>query len=341
MTDYDAKIPAYDAILLVSFGGPEKPEDVMPFLQNVTRGRNVPPQRLAEVAQHYYYLGGRSPINDQCRAIQATLRDRLEARGWHLPVYWGNRHWHPFLVDTIRQMAADGVHRALAVVTSAFGSYPSCRQYLEDIASARQAIGETAPQIDRVRLFFNHPDFLQAVADRAREALSALPPAASSSASLIFTAHSIPLVMAERSPYVAQLEEACRLVAEQLGLAEWRLAYQSRSGPPTTPWLEPDILDVLRDLAGRGEKRPVALVPIGFLSDHVELLYDLDVQAAALAKELGIPLVRAKTVGEHPTFMEGLCDLLEERLLNLPTRKVAGRLPPCPDVCPADCCRLG
>ena len=236
---------SYDALLIVSFGGPEGPDDVLPFLENVTRGRNIPRDRLMEVAEHYHHFGGISPINGEIRGLLGKLVQELNANGPHLPVYWGNRNWHPMLGDVVEQMADDGVRHALAFVTSPFGSYSSCRQYREDIARARAEVGERAPQIDVIRRFYNHPGFIEAVADRATAALAELPDDRRAAAHLLFTAHSIPTVMASTGPYEAQLREACRLVAEALGRdsqagAPWQLAFQSRSGPPSQPWLEPE-----------------------------------------------------------------------------------------------------
>src|SRR5580692_7012860 len=259
---------AYDALLVLSFGGPEKSDDVIPFLENVLRGRNVPRERILGVAEHYYHFGGKSPINDQARALIAGLEGELASHGPHLPIYWGNRNWHPLLADTLRQMKADGVRRALAFVTSIFSSYSGCRQYLEDIERARAEV-DGAPQIDKLRKFYNHPLFIEAQADEVRAALGGRP------AELIFTAHSIPLSMAETSDYQEQLRESCRLVSENLGLTDWRLVYQSRSGAPGQPWLEPDIGDVVRELEP-GTR--VAVVPIGFVSDHIEVIYDLDTE---------------------------------------------------------------
>ncbi|MFN7936221.1 MAG: ferrochelatase [Bryobacteraceae bacterium] len=291
---------SYDAFLLVSFGGPEQPEDVMPFLENVTRGRNVPRERLLEVAEHYHHFDGRSPINDQNRALMAALRQELD-----LPIYWGNRNWHPFLKDTLQQMKQDGVKRALAFVTSAFSSYSGCRQYRENIAAAQAAVGEGAPHIDKIRVFYNHPGFLDVIAQETTDVL--IP-----GATVLFTAHSIPLSMAQGSRYVDQLNEACSAVAARLGLSEWRLVYQSRSGPPQVPWLEPDILDALRQLHAQGTKA-VTLVPIGFVSDHLEVLYDLDTEAKDLCNELGIEMSRAATAGTHPGFVRMIRELVEER----------------------------
>lgn len=233
-------MPTYDALLLLSFGGPEKPEDVMPFLENVLRGRNVPRSRMEEVAKHYYHFGGRSPINDQCRALIAALRIELEMHGPRLPVYWGNRNWHPMLADTMRQMAKDGIRRALVFVSSAYSSYSACRQYQEDIERARMAIGIGAPVFEKLRHFNSHPGFIGPNVEALRAALAQAPGAV-----VLFTAHSIPMEMALTSKYVQQLESAATLIAEGAGGVPYRLVYQSRSGQPGQPWLEPDILDAL------------------------------------------------------------------------------------------------
>jgi len=322
-------MPDYDAVLVLSFGGPEKPDDVMPFLENVLRGRNVPRERMLEVAEHYHHFDGKSPINDHARALIAELEHELAEYGPRLPIYWGNRNWHPFLAETVRQMRADGVRRALAFVTSIFSSYSGCRQYLEDIERARAEVGEGAPEIHKLRKFYNHPLFIEAQADRIRTALEQLP-----GAELIYTAHSIPMAMAETSDYVKQLEESCRLVAEMLGLAKWRLVYQSRSGPPSQPWLEPDIGDVLRDTATDAR---VVVAPIGFVSDHMEVLYDLDTEAQAIAAERGIRMARAGTVGEHPKFIAMIRELIAERM-GLCVPRAIGKYPAAQDVCRADCC---
>jgi protoporphyrin/coproporphyrin ferrochelatase len=304
----------FDAILVLSFGGPEKPDDVIPFLENVLRGRNVPRDRMLAVAEHYYHFGGKSPINDQARALIAGLREELEQHGPRVPIYWGNRNWHPFLADTLRQMKADGVRNALAFVTSIFSSYSGCRQYLEDIERARAEI-DGAPEIQKLRSFYNHPLFIEAQADRVRDAL------AGSNAPIIFTAHSVPISMAESCDYQKQLQESCRLVAERLDIADWRLVYQSRSGPPGQPWLEPDIADVIR-ATDRGAT--VVVVPIGFVSDHMEVIYDLDTEARAIAEERGVNMVRAGTVGVHPKFLRMIRELIGD--------------PRSHDTCPADCC---
>jgi protoporphyrin/coproporphyrin ferrochelatase len=299
----------YDALLLLSFGGPEKRDDVIPFLENVLRGRNVPPARMLAVAEHYYHFGGRSPINDQCRALIAAL----ENAGVGPPIYWGNRNWHPMLADTVARMRDDGVRSALAIATSAFGSYSGCRQYLEDIEAARGTI-----KVEKLPPFWNHPGFIGTMAIRVREALDRLP-----DAHVVYTAHSIPVAMAQSSPYEQQLREAARQVNQKLGLAEPDLAFQSRSGPPSQPWLGPDIGDYIRAT----EAKRLIVVPIGFLSDHMEVIYDLDLEAAALAKERGIEFGRAGTVGTHPLFVAGLVDLVRVAMEN-------GINP-----CASDCCQ--
>ncbi|HEX6544956.1 MAG TPA: ferrochelatase [Bryobacteraceae bacterium] len=325
----------YQALLVMSFGGPERPEDVMPFLENVTRGRNTPRERLLEVAEHYYHFGGKSPINDQCRALIAALQAELDRFGPPLPVYWGNRNWHPFLKEALQQMKADGIQRALAFVTSAYSSYSGCRQYRENIEQAREVVGEGAPQVDKLRVFYNHPHFIEPSADRIREALSRFP--AGQRIYVIFTAHSLPLSLAKTSDYQKQLEETARLVAEQSGVEHWKLVFQSRSGSPSQPWLEPDILDYLRKIRTLGI-RQVVVAPIGFISDHMEVAYDLDIEAKDLAIELGMTLVRAATVGTHPVFIRMIRELMEERLDPAKPKLAIGRYGPYHDVCAADCC---
>ena len=313
----------YDAILIVSFGGPERREDVIPFLENILRGRNVPRERMLEVAEHYYYFDGSSPINRQCRELIGALRERVS-----LPVYWGNRNWHPMLTDTVRQMASDGVRRALAIATSAYSSYSGCRQYIENIAAARAAAGPLAPEIDKLPPFWRHTGFIWANADRVGAALALIPEERRRAARLVYTAHSIPLSMAANCRYEEQLVEAARRVAERAAHEEWDLVWQSRSGPPTQPWLEPDILDHLRVLAENGV-RDVVVSPLGFLSDHMEVMYDLDYEAAARCRDLGLNFVRAQTPGTHPAVIAMLAGLIEER-------QSGAELPLCaPDCCPA------
>jgi ferrochelatase len=303
----------YDALLLVSFGGPERPDDVIPFLENVLRGKNVPRERMLEVAEHYYHFGGKSPINAQNRSLIAALEAELAEHGSALPIYWGNRNWHPLLADTVGRMQADGVRKALAFATSAFGSYSGCRQYREDIERARAAAGPGAPEIHKLPTFHNRPGFIRAMADRVLAALDTIPEERRASAPLVYTAHSVPLAMAQTSPYVAQLEEACRLVSQAVG-REGTLVYQSRSGPPSQPWLEPDVCQTIRQLHAAGGLRDIVLAPIGFLSDHMEVVYDLDTEAAALCRELGVNLSRASTVGVHPAFVSMIRELIRERV---------------------------
>ena len=329
----------YDAILIVGFGGPEGVEDVIPFLENVLRGRNVPRERLLEVAEHYDHFGGVSPINGQVRDLIAALGPELKANGVDLPVYWGNRNWTPMLADTIRSMADDGVKHALGVVLAAYSSYSSCRQYREDIQKAREVVGPDSPTIDKMRVFYNHPDFVEVNADRVREALGQFPSDRRGSVRVAFTAHSIPDSMAVNCQYVRQLEETCRLVAESAGIApdRWSLVYQSRSGRPTDPWLGPDILEHLGALKEQGIQ-DVIVQPVGFLSDHMEVLYDLDEEALARSNELGLTMIRAGTAGTHPRFVAMLSELIQERVEGRIERRATGQDPASHDVCPAHCC---
>jgi protoporphyrin/coproporphyrin ferrochelatase len=381
-------LPSYDALLLLSFGGPEGPDDVMPFLENVVRGRNVPRERLLEVARHYELFDGVSPINGQNRALLAALVAELNANGPQLPVYWGNRNWHPMLEEAVGQMAEDGVRHALAFVTSPFGSYPGCRQYIEEIELARQTVGPAAPKIDKLRLFYNHPGFIQATADRVAAAWDEVPSERRDRTLLLFTAHSIPAAMAERSPYERQLREACQLVIEVLSplllgegpgvradegsgfrvqgsespnllVSESRnscgphpnplpkgegtgimfdLVFQSRSGPPSQPWLGPDIRDRIRQLPAEGIQ-DVVVVPIGFLAENMEVVYDLDVDVGELCDEVGVNMVRAGVVANHPRFVQMIRELVVERLDPTSPRLVLGTDGPWPDQCSADCCR--
>lgn len=298
----------FDAFLLISFGGPEKYQDVIPFLENVLRGRNVPRERLTVVAQHYYHFDGRSPINDYNRALIAELRKVLA-----VPIYWGNRNWHPMLADTVRQMRDDGIKRAVAFATSAFGSYSGCRQYQENIAQALADVAaedpsQPVPEIVKIRPFSAHPLFIEAMTDRVREACAQLP-----GAKLVFTAHSIPTAMADASPYVQELQAASKKVAEAVGARGWTLVFQSRSGPPTQPWLEPDISGFLRE-----NKSDVVIAPIGFLSDHIEVIFDLDVEVRAVCEENGLRMVRAGTVETHPAMIRMIAELAEQEPAKCP-----------------------
>ena len=329
---------AYDAVLLVSFGGPEGPDDVLPFLENVLRGRNVPRERMLEVAEHYQHFGGVSPINAQNRALLEALRQELADHGPNLPVYWGNRNWHPMLTDTLQEMAEAGVKRAIAFVTSGFSCYSGCRQYRENIAAACEPLGDKAPVVDKIRVFFNHPGFVHPMARNLLSSLEKLPADVDRSRVMVFfTAHSIPLSMAESSKYVPQLEESAKLVAERAGVTNWQLVYQSRSGPPTQPWLEPDVCDAIRERVEAGFRHFV-VVPIGFVSDHMEVLYDLDEEAATLCRELNVTMHRAATVGTDPEFVGMVRELIAERAWNLPEREAIGAMPANHDVCPLDCC---
>ncbi len=329
----------YQAVLIVAFGGPEKEEDVIEFLEIVTRGRNIPRERLLEVAKHYRHFGGVSPINDQVRQLIVALRAELDRHDIELPIYWGNRNWHPMLPDTVQHMADEGVTKALALVLAAYSSYSSCRQYLENIQDARSAVGPNAPEIDKIRVFYNHPDFVAAIAECVRNAFRQITAEREDSVYLVFTAHSIPKSMADACEYETQLTETCRLVAEELKIAadRWRLVYQSRSGRPTDPWLEPDICDHLRDLKQRGVE-DVIVMPLGFLSDHLEILYDLDVEARSVCREITLNMVRATTVGTHPRFISMLRGLIQERVSHSTQRRSIGQCGPSHDVCPVDCC---
>jgi len=329
--------PRYDALLLVSFGGPEGPDDVMPFLRNVVRGRNVPEDRLRQVASQYAHFGGVSPIGDQCRALMKAVGEELARHGPPLPLYWGNRNWHPMLADTLQAMASDGVRRALAFVTSAYASWSGCRQYLDDIARARAEVGEGAPEVDKLRLYYNHPGFIEPLVELTGAAFQRIGEDRRGDARLVFTAHSLPRALAATSDYEAQLTETARLVAWALGRPGWSLVYQSRSGPPGQPWLEPDIVDHLRMLASEGA-RDVVVAPIGFVSDHMEVVYDLDLQARSRAVELGMNMVRAATVGTHPRFVQMIRELIDERLTDAPVRLHLGSRGPAPDTCAPDCC---
>ena len=329
----------YDAILVVSFGGPEKREDVIPFLENVLRGKPVPRERLLEVAEHYYHFGGVSPINSQVRDFIGALEPELRRNRIDLPIYWGNRNWNPLLPDTLKQMRDDGIRRALAYFTSAYSSYSGCRQYRENIDQARTVVGPDAPTVDKIRVFYNHPQFIAANVDRIRTAFDELPDSERSIADVAFTAHSIPMTMANHCEYVDQLLETSRLIAEELKLPpeRWKLVYQSRSGRPTDPWLEPDILDHLKCLKNQG-RTSVVIAPIGFLSDHIEILFDLDEQARDTGRELGLAVSRAGTVGSHPQFVSMVRELIQERLGLVSERQVLGNRGASHDTCPTDCC---
>jgi ferrochelatase len=330
----------YDAVLLVSFGGPEGLDDVIPFLENVVRGRHVSRERLLAVAEHYYHFGGVSPINAQNRALIAALEQELKAHKLDLPIYWGNRNWHPMLTDTLRQMSQDGIQHALAFFTSAYSSYSGCRQYREDIGRAQAEVGEGAPQVSLLRKFYNHPGFIHPNIDNVRAALDKLPQKRRVAAHIAFTAHSIPLAMARNCAYEAQLDETCRLIAEGVSHPHWKLVYQSRSGSPGQPWLEPDICDHLQAVKAAGIQ-DVIIAPVGFISDHMEVLYDLDTEAQQLADDIGLNVVRAATAGARPEFISMIRELIVERMTNSPVKPFLGARGASHDVCPVNCCLPG
>lgn len=344
----------YDAVLLLSFGGPEQPDDVMPFLENVTRGRGIPRERLESVAEHYLHFGGRSPINDQNRALLAALRTELDGRGLAaVPLAWGNRNWAPYVTDTLRELWDGGARRVLVVVTSAYSSYSGCRQYREDLAASLLELRAEGKDlaVDKVRHYYNHPGFVAPVVDAVVSGLESLPEQARDGARLVFVTHSVPDAMNEVSGpdgegYVRQHLDVAATVAAQVarraGEHAWDLVYCSRSGPPTQPWLEPDVNDHLTALRADGVPG-VVVVPVGFVSDHMEVVYDLDTEAAETAQELGLPFVRVPTVGTDARFVSALVDLLVERAAaergEPVERPATGALGPSHDVCPVGCCR--
>ncbi len=341
-------MPRDSAFLLVSFGGPEGPDDVMPFLRNVTTGRGVPDARLASVAEHYYQFGGVSPINAHCRDLLDALGKDFSAGGIDLPLYWGNRNWTPLLADTMATMAADGIKTAIAFATSAYSSFSSCRQYLDDLDRARAVIGDAAPAVIKVPPYYRHPAFIGSFIESARHAIDSLPAALSGAAELIFTAHSIPESMAASSgpagsgggAYPAQLAEVAALVTAGLGRASWRLGYQSRSGPPSVPWLGPDVSDCIAAAAQAGAPA-VVIVPIGFVSDHMEVIFDLDVEAARTARELGLPMARAATPGTSPRFVAMISALVREYAAGVAGEAVAALGSGVVSFCRELCCGSG
>jgi ferrochelatase len=357
---------AYDAIVLAGFGGPEGQDDVLPFLRNVTRGRGIPDERLEEVAHHYRHFGGVSPINEQNRGLKAALEAELASRGIDLPVLWGNRNWQPYLADALREAADRDLTTLLGLATSAYSSYSSCRQYREDFAGALAETGlDDGLRIDKVRQYFDHPGFVEPFVDGLRTALADLAERgiADSAIRVLFATHSIPTADAERSgprdrdfgdggAYAAQHLAVAEVVMSRAGVSTsstggiaWQLVYQSRSGPPTQPWLEPDANDVIAGLPNQGVEA-VVIVPLGFVSDHMEVLWDLDTEATETAAEHGLVVIRTPTPGTHPAYVSGLVDLVLERVNGTPTadRPALTELGPWYDVCRPGCCenaRLG
>src|SRR5574337_374989 len=306
--------PPFDAVLMVAFGGPTKPEEIRPFLANVLQGVPVLPERLEEAARHYEALGGRSPITELTFQQAKRLAALLEREGSKLPVYVGMRYWHPFVAETVTQMVRDGVRRAVGLIMAAHDSgAASWDRSVAAVTTTLGIAGPEAPQVDFAQPCYNHPDFIAAVAEQVQAQLQTIPHAHRHGTPLVFTAHSIPASIAASSPYVQQIETSCRLVAETLGHPCWFLAYQSRSGNPKEPWLEPDISDLLRTLHAEGH-RSVVVAPIGFVCDHVEVRYDLDIEAKALAKALGIDFKRAGTVNDHPLYIRAMADLVRRRV---------------------------
>ena len=336
----DSAAHDYDAVLIVSFGGPEGPDDVEPFLDNVLRGLPIRPESRAEIAQRYQDFGGVSPINAQVREFIAALSAELGSNGPALPIYWGNRNWHPMLGDTLQQMRNDRIGRAIVFVTSLFGSYSGCRKYREDLFEACAGL-DGAPQLDKLRLSFNHPSFIEAVCDRVRESLARIGKKERRAARVIFTAHSLPETMAAASRYVEQLRSASSIVAAELEHADWQLVYQSNNASYGGPkWLDPDISDALRSAKSDGIE-DVVVVPIGFVCDHMEVIIDLDIEAKAVADEVGINMLRAGTVGTHPAYIRMVRELIVERMSATAERAALGDYGASHDVCPADCCLSG
>lgn len=335
----------YDALLVLSFGGPEGPDDVRPFLENVTRGRDVPRDRLDEVAKHYLHFGGVSPINAQNRALVAAIAADFAAHDLDLPVFLGNRNWSPYVSDTVAQMAAAGIRNALVFVTSAYASYSACRQYQDDLAAAAAPLGDRAPQLHKLRHYFDHPGFVEPQQEAVRAAVGGIRGGRRGTTRLVFVAHSVPEAMAAAAGpqgglYVAQLEAAAALVATAAADIEWSLAYSSRSGPVSVPWLTPDINDALRELAADGVS-DVVVVPVGFVSDHIEVRWDLDVEAAATATEAGLIFHRTASPSSDPRFVAMVRELVVERMDRDAPRRALSSLGPSHDVCPAGCCRIG
>ena len=319
----------FDALLLLSFGGPEGPDQVMPFLENVTRGRGIPRERLESVAEHYLHFGGVSPINGINRALIAEIEAELARRGRRIPVYFGNRNWEPYVEDTVTQMRDKGIERAAVFTTSAWGGYSGCTQYQEDIARGRAAAGAGAPELVKLRQYFDHPLLVEMFADAIRDAAATLPAELRDEARLVFTAHSIPLRAADRCGpdlYERQVGYTCRLVAAAAGYLDYDHVWQSRSGPPQVPWLEPDVGDHLEGLQRAGTSA-VIVCPVGFVADHIEVVWDLDNELAEQAAQAGIAFARASTPNAQTRFAQLAIDLLDEMRTDAPAARVTGPQP--------------
>ena len=335
MAHKNGKTLSYDAVVVLSFGGPEGPDDVLPFLRNVTRGREVPEDRLMEVAQHYQAFGGISPINGQNREFVQHLSAELDRRGFDLPVLFGNRNWYPYLKNTLDSAVENGYARILVLVTSAFSSYSGCRQYIEDIETAVESVGSRMPlAVDKIRPFYNSSGFIEALQDNLRVTLDEFHDDEKQDVEILFTAHSIPFSMSVNCEYENQLIEACGLVMDQFGGHPWQLVFQSRSGPPTQPWLEPDVCDVIKT----SQYRNIIACPIGFVSDHMEVLFDLDVDAKAVCENRGIKFGRVAAVGTNPRFVSGMTDLIEQRCGTLQEVVTLGSHGEWLDRCKVGCC---
>jgi ferrochelatase len=337
---YDDTAREYDALLIVSFGGPEGPDDVMPFLDNVLRGLPITAESKARIAERYRAFDGVSPINAHTREFIAALQKELDEHGPALPIYWGNRNWHPLLADTFLKMQKDGVERVITFVTSIFGSYSGCRKYREDLAAACSAL-ERPPIVDKLRLGFNHPGFVEAAADRVSEVLAQVPEEKRAATPVLFTAHSLPASMARHAAYEAQLDSCCALIGDALEHQRWHLVFQSNNASyGREDWLGPDIVDALRNVRAEGAD-DVVVAPVGFVCDHMEVVLDLDVEARAVAEELGLNMLRAPTVGTHPAYVGMVRDLIVERMSPNARRPALGELGPTHDICPVDCCLSG
>ena len=328
-------IGRFDSLLLLSFGGPENSDDVMPFLRNVTAGRGVPDERLAVVAEQYELFGGKSPINELNQQLLCALNEELASRGYEMATFWGNRNWHPFVTDTVADLKSLGHTSTVCLVTSAFSSYSGCRQYHEDLDRARNEV-PGAPNIERVRVYWDHPDFLGTAAELLAESRDAA--GLSSETPVLHSAHSLPLSMAANCDYQQQLNEAAAIVNELAGMrGPYEVVFQSRSGPPSVPWLTPDIDQRIHELAEQGTQE-LLVHPLGFVADHMEVLFDLDTQSAAAAKEAGVKMVRTPTVGTHPRFVSMLVDLVEEAAGLRADRPSLSKSGPRPDKCNSQCC---